>query len=121
MKKVIIGLAALASGCYLNMHTSYRLHGWTELPEGGNAVAHLDEGSLHLNYYGPATNHADGAHDDIVFIGRHVPFSGYDEAEVIVGEGDVHDAFGYRFRFDVINDNDDVIENNRIIVYWDKL
>lgn len=121
MKKALIGLAALVSGCYLNVHTAPRLHDWTELPEGGSAVVHLSEGSLHLNYYGPETNHADGAHDDIVFIGRYVPFGGYTEEEVRIGDGDVRDVYGYRFRFDVINDNDGVIENNRVVVYWDKL
>jgi hypothetical protein len=120
MKKALC-LAALVSGCVLNVHTEYRLRDWTELPEGGSAVAHLSDGSLHLNYYGPESNHRDGAHDDIVFIGRYVPFEGYDEVEVRVGDNDVHDAFGYRLRFNVINDNDDIIENNRVVVYWDKL
>lgn len=121
MKKAFLGLAALVTGCVLDVHTTPRLHDWTELPEGGSAIFHSGENSIHLNYYGPATNHADGAHDDIVFIGMYVPFEGYDETEVRVGDEDTHDVFGYRFRFDVINDNDSIIENNRVIVYWDKL
>ncbi|MDD4878386.1 MAG: hypothetical protein PHO02_05125 [Candidatus Nanoarchaeia archaeon] len=120
MKKAVLGIAALVSGCYLNVHTNYRLHDWTELSEGGSAIFHSGDASIHLNYYGPASNHADGAHDDIVFIGRHVPFEGYDERELVIGDGDVRSLFGYRFRFDILNDNDNVIENNRVVVYWDK-
>lgn len=119
MKKLLC-LAALVTGCVLEVHTEYRLRDWTELREGGEAIFHSGENSIHLNYYGPASNHADGAHDDIVFIGQYVPFSGYEEAEVTIGDNDVHSLYGYRFRFDVINDNDGVIENNRVVVYWDK-
>lgn len=118
--KTLLRLMALVSGCVLNVHTSYRLHDWTELPEGGSAVFRSEDASIHLNYYGPASNHADNAHDDVVFIGRYVPFGGYTEEEVRIGDGDVHSLFGYSFRFNVLNDGDGVIENNRVVVYWDK-
>lgn len=45
MEKLALILAgALASGCMIEFHTTPRLRDWTELAEGGEAVAHVDEG-----------------------------------------------------------------------------
>ena len=121
MNRIITGLAALLSGCMLDVHTTPRINDWTELREGGEAIFNAGDDSFHLNYYGPETNHRDGAHDDIVFIAQYIPFEGYTETEFRVGDGDVRNAYGYRFRFNVINDNDGIIENNRVVVYWDKI
>lgn len=123
MKKLLLGLAALASGCTIEIHPGnpLRLRDWTELPEGGEAVVHLNESSLHIYYYGPESNHRDSFDDDIVTIGRYIPFHGYYETDVRVGDRTAVDLYGYRFRFNVINDNDGIIENNRVVVYWDRL
>ncbi len=122
MNKALLGLAALATGCALQAHTTPRVYNWTEMAPGDSAVIHsCAENSMSIAYYGPERNTADGPDDDVVFIGQYIPFESYEEAEFHVGDGDIRDVYGYRFKFDIANDNDGIIENNKMVVYWDKL
>ncbi|HII15488.1 MAG TPA: hypothetical protein HA362_04195 [Nanoarchaeota archaeon] len=109
MKKAL-ALAALVLGCASVSHPSPIP--WSTFHEGDSGILHDGEKSIHITYYGPEHNTADGSFDDLVFVGLYAPFQGYDEVERTVGGAGTFEAFGYTFDYEVENDNDGVIENN---------